>query len=197
MRPRTTVCQAPSSIDGKLPGRSSVPTSIRRIMKSGMRRQPKKGDRDHPAGLVRCVLGVGTLIRRRAAEAEARARSHRPRDSPAPHRRPPPPRSQRLPFRESPYGGPPALPGRFRLGCADRSSLRPTAASRLCRSPATSSLPPVVPVRPRPGDWLLAVARDAAGEPVFAYGLFEGIARERCGAKSTTPFTSPPRSPQA
>ena len=45
-----------------------------------------------------------------------------------------------------------------------------------------SSLPPAVPVRPRPGDWLLAVVRDGAGEPVFAHGLFEGMARERCGA---------------
>jgi S1-C subfamily serine protease len=46
----------------------------------------------------------------------------------------------------------------------------------------SSSLPPVAPARPRPGDWLLAVARDPAGEPVFTHGLFEGVAKERCGS---------------
>jgi hypothetical protein len=50
------------------------------------------------------------------------------------------------------------------------------------RGNPASNLPAAVPVLPRPGDWLLAVARDQGGEPVFALGLFEGIAKERCGS---------------
>jgi hypothetical protein len=50
------------------------------------------------------------------------------------------------------------------------------------RETVPTNLPAVVPVRPGPGDWVLAVARDRGGRPVFAHGLYEGTTRERCGS---------------
>ena len=44
-----------------------------------------------------------------------------------------------------------------------------------------SELPPAAPIRPRAGDWLLAVARDGDSPTIFGHGLFQGVARERCG----------------
>jgi hypothetical protein len=49
------------------------------------------------------------------------------------------------------------------------------------RAPAGAGLPAARAARPRPGDWLLAVARNEAGAPVFAQGMFQGIVRQRCG----------------
>jgi hypothetical protein len=46
---------------------------------------------------------------------------------------------------------------------------------------AGSALPRAATVRPKPGDWLLAVARNEAGQPIFAHGLFLGIQPQRCG----------------
>jgi hypothetical protein len=58
------------------------------------------------------------------------------------------------------------------------------------RAPAGAGLPAAAPAQPKPGDWVLAVARNQAGAPVFAQGTFQGIVKERCGAFEYDAVTS-------
>jgi hypothetical protein len=58
--------------------------------------------------------------------------------------------------------------------------LTPPFTVRRIDTPNTAA--PPVNLRLRPGDWLLAVARDRGGKLVFTHGIYQGQTRQTCGS---------------
>jgi S1-C subfamily serine protease len=55
---------------------------------------------------------------------------------------------------------------------------------------ASTGLPAPPTLRLKPGDWLLAVVRDRAGQLIFAHGIFQAQTRQDCGGFSYTALES-------